>query len=433
MVWATLKSSNTKTTAMEHTVATPSFSTPYEEQPNSSLTSSTPKSEFDLKSYLIKLSKNMEGIYLPYISQSLNIPMHRLCRMIIPMFPEAHMENNLLNLQHRPKEWHVEVCWGKYHRGNTLPSTDLDKKLYGNGKEDLHVSVFEHDSAWKKQASKGSVAGLKGWIRASSIWIELDRKADGGFKKALRDAETFLENFPHTNHVRLWHSGNQSVHIEINGALFGNPSGRADVLAGRGRYIYNLAHDLFGSIRHPGGPVDPWLNRKEAQAYWTSLGKPLHEGFQQDLENIDPNIYGVNSLIRAKWSKHEKGGIKRILVGPEVFEPVAPHMIHTYIKACEIRKKQVAIPTIEYDEDIVQMEFSDIPGFDPDNADSEGWVRDLLNPFYDDHKPSLSVNIYDGRFWDFGDPNYQFGFVKYVMIKYNWSYEQATKHIEQNQ
>lgn len=349
------------------------------------------------------------------------------------MFPEAHMENNLLSLEHRTKSWWTEVCFGKFDRGRTLPTHEVDKRLYKNGKEDVHISVFDHDLEWKKEAEKGSVSGLKGWVRASSVWIELDRKADGGFKKALADAEKFLESFPHYQHVRLWHSGNQSVHIEVNGALFGYPSGRADMLAGRGRYIYNLAHDLFGSIRHPGGPVDPWLNRKEAKAYWTSMGKKVTNGFEQDLENIDPNIYGVNSLIRAKWSKHEKGGIKRIITGPEVFEPVGPVMLATYINACEIRKKKVAIPKVEYDENVIIMEFEDIEDFDPSAADSEGWVRDLRNPFYDDRKPSLSVNVHDGRFWDFGDPNYQFGFVKYLMIKYNWTYDHAIKHIEQNQ
>ena len=353
--------------------------------------------------------------------------------MVVRMFPECHMENNLLNLDRREKNWWTEVCLGKFNRGRAVPTAQINSRLYNNKKEDYHVSVFDHDTSWKQEAAKGSVSGLKGWVRASSIWIELDRKADGGFKKALADAEKFLEGFPHHGHIRLWHSGNQSVHIEIDGQLFGNPSGRADVLCGRGNYVYNLAHDLFGSIRHPGGPVDPWLDRKEAQAYWKEHFGQLKEGFQQDLENIDPNIYGVNSLIRAKWSMHEKGGMKRMLTGPKEFEPVGPLMLSTYIGACETRKKKVAIPDVEYDEDVIHMEFSDIEDFDPSQADSEGWVRDLRNPFYDDKKPSLSVNIFDGRFWDFGNPDYQFGFVKYLMIKYNWAYDQARKHIEQNQ
>jgi hypothetical protein len=281
-------------------------------------------------------------------------------------------------------------------------------------------------------AKKGSVSGLKGWVRASSIWIELDRKGDGGFKKALKDAEIFLSKFPYSQEVRLWHSGNQSVHIEINGALFGNPSGRAESLCGRGGYIYNLAHDLFGSIRFPGGPVDPWLNPIEGKKFYKDNFGKIEAGWQQRIENIDPNIYSTNSLIRAKWSFHEKTAKpKRLLTGPEEFGNIPPLMLDVYLNACEIRKKKVKTPDINYDQGVVIEEFSDIEGFDPEAADSEGWVRELYNPFYEDNRPGLSVNINDGRFWDFGDPSYQFGFVKYLMLKYDWSYDRVKQHIEE--
>lgn len=343
------------------------------------------------------------------------------------------MENNLLCLHHRQKNWWYEVASSRYHRGGAVPAGKIETFQRKNaGKEDHHISVFEHDQEWLGSVKANeSVSGVRGWVRVSSLWIELDRKRDGGFKRAKADAEKFLEKFPYGEHVRLWTSGNQSIHIEINGALFGYPSGRAELLCGRGNYIYNLAHDLFGSIRHEGGPVDPWLNYKESKEYYLEHFGPLKQGFQQDLENIDPNIYGVNSLIRAKYSKHEKGKKnKECIYGKWEFPPVQPIMLDVYVGACEVRKRKSKKPEIDIDESLIIQEFLDIEGFAPDNADSEGWVRDLHNPFYADNKPSLSVNIENGMFWDFGDPNYQFGFVKYIMNKYSFDFHKAKQYIE---
>jgi hypothetical protein len=384
-----------------------------------------------LKRYCDTLSTNMEGIYLPFIAAQLGIPVKMLSRAVIRLYPESSMENNLLNLHGRQKVWWTELCVGITNRGISRRTQGIDQLLTKLKRTDVHVSVFDHDTAWHQQAlARRSVSGLRGWVRASSVWIELDRKGDGGFTKALKDAEKFLGEFPHSQEVRLWHSGNQSVHIEINGRLFGNPSGRSELLCGRGGFIYNLAHDLFGSIRYEGGPVDPWMDPIEAKKFYKAKFGQIKQGFQQEIENIDPNIYSTNSLIRAKWSLHPKTGkAKRLLTGPENFSNIPPLMLDTYLKACETRKKKVKIPDISYDEDIIIQEFYDIEGFDPTAADTEGWVRGLYNPFYEDNKPSLSVNIYDGRFWDFGDPNHQFGFVKYLMLKHNWSYDRVNEYL----
>jgi hypothetical protein len=437
LITTTVKSVNMKWNDMDpfNLPDTPQSLTQFNEQNHSTETFITNLYSNDFKKYLMDISKNMDGVFLPFIANQTKTKLTTLIKSVLRHFPEAHMVNNLLCLHTDAKKWWTEICFGKTNRGMVYESDSIEQMLKRNPRSDTHQSVFDHDTEWKKKASATrSVSGLGEMIRASSVWIEIDRKIDGGYKKALKDAETFLETFPAHDHVRLWTSGNQSIHIEINGALFGNPTGRADVLAGRGRYIYNLAHDLFGRIRYPDAPLDPWLNKKAAEAYYRDkFGKPK-PGFQQEIEEIDPNIYSANSVIRAKWSFHEKTNKpKKLIVGPKRFEPVAPILLATYINACEVRKKQVEIPNLNYDSTLIVEEFFDIEGFDPNNADSESWVRGLHNPFYDDNKPSLSVNIEDGRFWDFGNPDYQFGFVKYLMLKHNWSYDQVKKYIEQNQ
>lgn len=373
-------------------------------------------------------------VHIPTYSKETGLTYKQITDIVCTHFPNAVMVDNLLCLNPPNLEWHVEVCDTKYRRGTTILASEAKAYHERNNKTDQHVGVYAHDHKWKEENKKSKHLVKSGVVRAESVWLELDRKADGGFHKAMKDAYNLYLDFPYPDQMRLWTSGNESVHIEINGQLFGTPTGAPNVLCGRGKNIYNLAHLLAGDIRHSNGLVDVWNEHD------TELLKKLHrEAFpdmdaskvKQNLENIDPNIYGAHSLIRAPWSIHEKSGRqKNLLAGVLEFPDTKPYMLDMYIKATEhriVRPKKIAVPASA---DYILAEFMDsIPDLDPEEADEDGWVRKLRNPMYDDHNPSLSVNITTGLFWDFGDPDWQMDFPRFIMAKYNETHEQATKRI----
>jgi hypothetical protein len=353
---------------------------------------------------------------------------------IVEHYP-GRVQGNLWVLGEDDRQWVYEVCNTKYDRSKMIRSHLLKSYLFTNKKQDQHCSVFAHDQAWVqavKETGKGKLRDSQ--VRVDSLWIELDRKIDGGFERAVYDAMEIRNNFPFPEHVCIWTSGNESTHIEINGALFGFPTGHKKDYCGRGGWVYNLALRICGKVRN-GVVLDPWTHEddEELKGIYTQLtGNKPHPKYKQELENMDPNIYGFNSLIRAKWSIHETGGGQKIpFIGDPEFPDVSAYLAHWFIEECKPKKTKKKYVDIDVESSYIIKEFSDIPGFDPDECDEYGWSCKLYNPFYEDTNPGLAVNIENGMFWDFGDPDYQFDFTTYLMKKYNLDEQEALKLMKQ--
>jgi hypothetical protein len=386
---------------------------------------------------LLWLARNEGGLYVPYLATKFNSSIKSVCEYLIHEYPECCIVDNMVYLTQPNKLWFYEVCDTKYMRGEYLRADLLSSFTKQNKKEDQHISVFAKDQSWVNQIKEtGSIKkAANSQVKAESIWIELDRKFEGGYDQAFAEAWRFYRKFEYKDHIRLWTSGNNSVHIEVDGKLFGSPQGQAHLLCGIDRWVYRLGTRLFGQQRHTSlGYVDPWVDDTDkVQEAYRTLGRTIHPKYKQELENVDPNIYHFNSLIRAPWSIHETGkGTKCILHGPDKFPDIPPYLMWIYIEESLRPRKKKKHVDCGADSSYIIQEFNDIEGFDPDDADSEGWVQKLHNAFYDDQRPSLSVNINTGLFWDFGDPDYQFGFVEYLMNKYSITKEQAESMIHDN-
>ena len=392
-----------------------------------------------LKKDLIRLIGDLiqreGGIYIPYIVDTSGLSLEKVCQIVIDEWPAGHMKDNLYVPKLDTPRWYYEVCDTPYNRGKVVHRNIIKEYCENNETVDQHHSVFLHDQEWVDNIVKKDTIKTYSTVRCDSIWLELDRKSDGGLDKAIVDASIIYDRFPYKDHICVWVSGNQSTHIEIDGALFGNPRGSKSKLCGRGNYIYNLAHFIAGDVRHKNGLVDPWLEDEEKvrQAYINLTGRQPKEGYKQELENIDPNIYGFNSLIRAKWSIHEKGkGQKVPIFGTPEFPTTKPVLLSWYVQNCYQKRRDRPVVEVDVESSYIVQEFLDIPGFDPN--DCNPWSSHLYNPFDpEDTKPGLTVNIENGLFWDFGNPDYQFGFVEYLMTKYNITYEEALEKIKENE
>lgn len=395
-----------------------------------------------LKPSLTKLIRNLQrnegGIYIPYIADEHGLDKVELCKAITQEFPNGVYTDTLYSIEPPNELWYYEICDSLYVRGCTLRSDLLVANYKNNVRADQHVSTFAKDHKWVRQIRTKDTLKQQpnSRVKIHSLWIELDRKYEGGYNKALEDAMVWYNNFPYPESARLWTSGNQSIHIEIDAGLFGYPQGWAKDLCGRDRAIYRLAVEVFGNIRHPHlDLLDPWTeDHTKMQDEYRKLGRgEPHEQFKQELENIDPNIYGFNSLIRAPLSIHEKTmRQKKIVHGPDKLTNPGPKLAWMYMNVLLRPRKTKKVVECGADTTYIIQEYLDIDGFDPDDADSTGWVNKLYNPFYEDTAPSLSVNIEDGRFYDFGNPDYRFGFVKYLMTKYDLTGIEAKQLIEDN-
>jgi hypothetical protein len=388
----------------------------------------------ELLKYLRSCDQRSPVVFPPYVAKKFNWSMEeftaRLCD-IHREYPKMRVLANMLHLNPAPHPMYFEVCDTKYRRGNTIPTAGLWDHCLSNQKKDQHISVFTHDRKWIEEVeSRGKVASAAGeMVGMDFVYLELDRKVttDGtsAKTKAILDASYIVGTFGHPDHIVAWFSGNNSVHIMVDGALFGNPIGPAKLYTGRGRTAYNLAHRLAGDVRHGNGLIDPWIADYDTVklAYDKLRLGPEHDQ-RQALENIDPNLYSINSLIRMPFSYHEKsGGQKRMLDlpmctflpnKPVVFEPTPPYLLYKFYESIDPTVKRRR-PTKTYDEDLIISTYAEwFDDFDPDDADADGWVRELYCPFYDDHNPGVSINIQSGRLHDFGSPAFQMSFEEFL-------------------
>lgn len=347
-----------------------------------------------------------------------------------------------------------EVCNTKYERGKYIEETQLYEWCKRNQKRDQHHSIVTHDTAWLNHVAKTGTVGrvYNSRVKMNELYIELDRKGDKApLKKAMLDAFVIRSNAAIAPYTSVFFSGNKSVHISINGGLFGTPIGRQDKLCGRGRLIYNLQQLIAQDVRFGNGMVDVWnepsdviINtHKELYGYVIENDIPT---MRQHLENCDPSLCSVNSLIRAPFSWHEKGNKQKTLLNDvdlllgmtshniadwRVKAP--PLLLHLYYQALEPTYKKKRVACNASSSYICEVFAKHIPDFDETEATAEGYVNGLYSPFYEDENPSVGVNIETGFYKDFGNIDHTFTFVEFLARVENITLEQATKLIDENE
>jgi len=347
-----------------------------------------------------------------------------------------------------------ETCNTKYRRGRTLHESKLQTYTTNNQKPDQHVSVFRHDQPWVSNfQSTGTVSCVNTLLSPRYLYLELDRDS---VVESINDALKIYYNFPHRDAMRFWYSGNRSIHIEVDMSLFGGLVGRQSMIAGIGRQMYNLAHRVAGDVRHGNGITDIYtmdINDVRGVYYETFDKLPPNDlqKLRSSLENIDPNLYRTNSLIRQDWSYHEKTDKQKILLDIDQMQSCdislkpknklayyknnsyLPYMLHWNIECSQpvVRRRESKDFS---NAELMIREFSKhIEDFDPAYANDKGFVNDLYSPFYEDSNPSVAVNIRTGRYIDFGEPTHSFDFYDFYAKAYDITREQAIQRIKEEE
>jgi hypothetical protein len=379
----------------------------------------------EFRTYLRSCGGRNPKLNILHAAETLNITPAELSAHICDLYkqyPTMGFEGSMFVFRRDRKMMHYEVCDTKYRRGATIFEDAFWNYSKMNRKVDQHISVFTHDRAWIKEVERnGKVASAQGHVvGVPYLYLELDRKVCPGstpFEKAKADALSIVSRFPFPDKVTLFTSGNTSIHMQIDAKLFGSPIGPASLVCGRGRAAYNLAHMVAQDVRWNNGIVDVWNSPIQliSESHEKIFGD-WHTDSRQRLENIDPNIYGVNSLIRQPFSIHEKsGGVKDFIDGSSVdFSDTPPYLLHWYAKALIPTWRRAPRPTTQHDPDVIIDTLLKHFDFDPDDANSGGWVRDVENPFYDDSSPDVALNLHDGRIHDFGNPDWQISFDQFL-------------------
>jgi len=369
----------------------------------------------------------------PYVAGKLKVSMPRLTEMICDLYdeyPTMRVVEKMLHLRPKPVPMYYEVCDTKYRRGNVIPQAELWSWCLDNQKKDQHISVFTHDKRWVEEVGRfGKVASAQGEVvGVPGIYLEMDRKTttDGTTPKtkAINDAAFLVGTFGHPDHIVGWFSGNNSVHVVVDSHLFGNPLGSRRLLTGRGKTVYNLAHKIAGDVRYANGLVDVWNTPLDKVVAAHRKVYPIQVAdteVKQIMENIDPNLYSPNSLIRAPFSYHEKSGGQKVVLdlpmvktlppAPVDFPQTPPYLLHWYYECLEPTVKRRGPVVIPDENEIIAFYSKHFEDFHPDDVRYDGWVRELYNPFVPvDTNPGVSINLTTGHMIDFGDPDWNLSF-----------------------
>lgn len=383
---------------------------------------------------MIDYLKRTKQIYPPYIAERFGVDVTEVISEYINQHKHARFHNNMLH-DHIPEQhWYYEVCDTPYKRGQFHPDKTIQNYWLNNQRNDQHYSVFKHDRGWTQNVkSTGSVSCSNTMISTDLFWLELDRKDHEGnanFYKAIQDALTIrrrITDIEPTAKVWVFTSGNHSAHIGIDTRVFGRP-----VTDQSFTYAWaNLAHKLAQDVRFNNGICDPRKHDdfdKVRTAFQLEYGNVVADKhtIMQALENIDPNIYRTNSLIRQPYSIHPTGKHKKSLVdadGNFDYSPKHlildskpnPKLMSLWIDSFKRPEKKAKRSTKNYDQDYIIETFSKyVEGFDPDRADSNGWVK-AYNPFYVDTNPDFAINIESGYVHDFGDSTYSLTFDEFLL------------------
>lgn len=392
---------------------------------------------------LYSITRKTKRIYPPHYWNKLGCKpqdfTNALCQ-VWNTFSNPHIRNNLVDLTGETEPFYYEVCNTPYKRGNYVVRENLLDWCVANQKENQHHSVFYHNQVWVdhiKSLGGESVAGVQNSVVGTDfLYLELDRKKQG-LQKAIDDAIKIKVMFPYQDLIHLLYSGNNSIHIAVDMGLFGNPVGIQYKMCGRGKVFWNLAHKISGDVRYGNGIVDVYNTSKgDVIKSYVKEFDSLPENAdkcKQDMENIDPNLFYVNSLVRSPYSWHEKGKKQKTLLDIQDLwsnslssnkrltkATTKPYLLHWYYDCEEPThkksKKKVASNANSSDiEEVFDTIFED---FYPEDANYNGWINGLHSPFYDDSNPSVAVNVVTGQYKDYG------------LLEHNFTFEQLKQKFE---
>lgn len=391
--------------------------------------------------FLIKKLEDVAIISPELLCEEMDIPFEYLSELLVGVWHK--MENPALvgkglRYNYEPKKFYYEVVDTRYYedsngetrkafnRGKVCGYTKINKVIgyqYYHPTIDKHFSAFAHGNKWAGHVFKeGEITKKQTLVKTPYVWIELDRES---LERSFEDAWQIATNFDYPQAMRFWHSGNTSIHIGVDSRLFGFPVDNEIKVCGRGKLFYNLAHKIVGDVRWKNGLVDPYYeDRKTLAGYykWTfDEEMPTEESefmqARQRLENTDPSVYKMNSLLRMPNSIHEKSGNPKIeltiddlanyrLKGrrPQKTVDIRPHLFHWTFDCYKKKKKPVKEGyEINVDANTAMRMYNDlIPDFDLNGSNRNGYVTGLYNPLYKDTNASVSVNVENGVLHDFG-------------------------------
>lgn len=397
-----------------------------------------------IKEFILKHDR----IYLPYVRDYFGVTMEEVRDVIVDMwfmFGSPHMYNNILDKNYKNPCTLYEACDTKYNRGNTVEQSNIRQHCWYNRGSDRHISVYKHNNEWlSNYKARGTVSCSNTLVSPDWIYIELDRET---WKDALKDALKIYKKFEYREYMQLWFSGNRSVHIAVDARLFGSPVGEQDEVCGLGKLFYNIAHRICGDVRHDNGVVDPWLMDENElyEAYYNTFGEVDEKDLsvmKQKLENTDPNLYRINSLIRQPWSTHEKSGKAKVPIDPETGEFMEkefdinepkPYLIHWVSECFEPKYQRKPYIKVDLDEGVINQIYGVVEGFDPSLAGPNGWINGMYSPFYEDEQPSVAINVNSGLYKDFGEPTHTYGMVEFLAKYNNISNDEAKETIREIQ
>jgi len=337
--------------------------------------------------------------------------------------PDHFIQNAKLH-QHTPKTLNqpyvYEILPSQYTRGQYYGTLEYLEQLYhpkgkAAGKLDHHHSVFAHDKQWMSHVfTNGRVGGAKD-TNAALDWLPLEIDGDS-LAHSMKIARDILQGPLRTclEHIRVFWSGNRSIHLMVDGQLFGNLRGSQDWLCGDGNVAYQLAHLL---VRHVAMVDMPYMKSEQE----------LSHELRKLYEIIDPNLYRVNSTIRMPNTIHPKTVKPKVEIGVhnlfqnhiEYYEYkrsiTPPKLLYLVTKSLKpvrkpkyVQRNQEAYTTSDYEK--IYRTFMDISGYE-----SGGWVNKLESPFYSDNNPSVAINLNTGVYIDFGEPSHKFSVEEFVM------------------
>lgn len=296
------------------------------------------------------------------------------------------------------------------------------------GKIDHHHSVFAHDHKfWDHQRKTGKVGGVKDSdVALQWLWLEIDGRS---IADSMNIARGILRGplWEYLSGVRIFWSGNRSIHLAVDGQLFGNLRGPQEWLAGDGGVAYQLAHKLTEHMSNT--PMPYMLQDDDAIIAAASRGYYADDSMsaRKHLEIIDPNLYRVNSTIRLPNSIHPKTMKPKIEIGVqnllknhiEYFEYhrqiFAPKLLYLVVDCMTpiVKQSTSASTAIHLTSNQYEKVFSHYINID-EGIHSYPWISKLYSPFYADTNPSVSINIETGFYYDFGAPTHRFTIDQFV-------------------
>ena len=381
-------------------------------------------------------------LYPPYIAKKTDEPVDAVTRAICQLHKKSpvYLHQGMIR-PWTPRSVYIERVSGRTYNGqytklrgqyeNVTKYTTLTRSV--TDKKDMHYSTFGHDHKWVANVKKtGSVTCNNTFVYLYRLFFDIDRD---DFADAQSDTQKLCERLDLRGiDYNVWHTGGRGYHVELPGHLFGHVFDQQERICGRGKLVYNLAHDIAGDFRFENGISDPHFtpNGELIKAYYDMSGNRIAASeIKKHLENIDPNLYYTNSTLRRPYTLHEKTGDPKRPVSPKTFQPVTPktwpvyphpnhppHFLHTVYDNYRPKKNPNPARNIKSVDAatgvIVELFEEYFPDFDADRANSKGWVDGLYNPLYKDGNPSVGVNIHTGAVKDFGNPDYDMDIITLI-------------------